>query len=107
MLDLSVTTLVEGVLKTDLQTRNSDLYLLVKVWEKQGYWIPDSLRKAIIGNEAANPESVRRVRQKLQAEGHYQADPLVKQARAVMQEQVTEQVKGKMYDSEQDYLSLF
>jgi predicted solute-binding protein len=67
----TIHNLVKKFLGEDLRTRDDDTYLLFKVWKHQGFEIPEPLATKIINN-AVPPESVRRVRQKLQEGGEYQ-----------------------------------
>jgi len=61
-----IKTIVEEVLAEDPRTRNDDLWLIIAVWQKKQHidcFIPyDRLREMI------SPESIRRVRQKIQNE---------------------------------------
>lgn len=66
----TITKLVERILSDDRRARDDDTYLLFKVWEKQGFIIPNELREKI-NNYAVSPESVRRIRQKIQEDGRY------------------------------------
>ena len=57
--------LVKSILQEDIRYRNSDKYLIWKVWEKQGIVNNDVLSKRdfIV---ATNPESITRARRKVQ-----------------------------------------
>lgn len=60
---------VENVLADDSHARNSDLWLLLKIWKKQGIKVllPVGMRL----EETTMPESVRRCRQQLNNAGEY------------------------------------
>lgn len=58
----------------DKRSRDDDLYLLFKIWECQGFTVP--IKEKII-NYAVSPESVRRVRQKIQEDGRYRGNSYV------------------------------
>ena len=61
---------VKRILDYVPETRDSDMLLLIKVWEAQGLyfteWQRDFMMKKVI-----NPESIRRVRQQFQHDGFY------------------------------------
>lgn len=68
---LNVRTIVESLLKTSEPCRNSDARLLASIWahflgEDVDKMNATDLLNKISGNEMPNPESIRRMRQKLQ-----------------------------------------
>lgn len=74
-----LTTQIEQILASNLQARNSDKELLLAYWQSQGLYL--SHDQIEIFKNLRSPESVRRIRQKLQEEGKYPATDNVKQER--------------------------
>lgn len=72
--------LVEYVLLNNHQARNSDIELILSVWAEQGLHFSDQQRQ-ILKQKCSKPETIRRIRQKLQEEGKYRADKQVEDAR--------------------------
>ena len=83
-----INNLVEQVLREnipvkfegrDVHPRNSDKALLIRVWAKQGLVLDYHQTQKLFN--AASSETIRRIRQKIQEKGMYQADDRVKQER--------------------------
>jgi len=73
--------LVEEVLADYPSTRNSDMLLIIRVWERQlGRKLPIDLVEFLL-KEALNPESICRNRRKLQQFGHYKSSKQVEEFR--------------------------
>jgi len=66
----TIKKLVSKILREEPKTRDNDMILIFKAWEMQGFKIPDEIAEKII-NYAASPESIRRMRQKIQEAGFY------------------------------------
>jgi len=79
--------LVEDILRSDPRSRDDDTYLLLRVWQRQGFKIPDELLQSIV-NYATKPEAVSRVRRKIQEDGRYQGT--MRQQRLFEEENVRE-----------------
>ena len=62
---LELQKLVEEVLEEYPETRDNDMFLYIKVWEKQGYELPKDFITA------AKPETIGRWRRFLQQKGLY------------------------------------
>lgn len=77
---------VEKALQDDSQNRNSDLALILSVWEQQGLILTEAQRDFILHN-AHTPESITRLRRKLQSEGQYLATETVRKGRREKQYQ--------------------
>lgn len=75
---------VKTVLMFYHDARNSDKKLLLRVWEKQGL-ILNEAQKGVFLNECSPAETIRRVRQKLQSEGQFQADKAIVEQRAELE----------------------
>ena len=61
-------------------TRNSDRHLILRVWAEQGLFLsPD--QKELFLHQVSTPETIRRIRQKLQQQGLYPCDPEVDRRR--------------------------
>jgi hypothetical protein len=73
--------LIEQALRDYPETRDSDLKLIVKVWELQiKAPIPPRL-KAFLYEKAIHPETITRARRKFQEQGKYRAKEEVEEAR--------------------------
>jgi len=90
-----VKSLVEGVLQGDLRARDYDIYLILKVWEKQGIQIPYPLMAEIM-QKGHSPESIRRIRQKFQEAGLYLGEG--RKARLEEEKNVREWSKGTLFE---------
>lgn len=75
-----VQKLVEQALQTWEETRDSDRKLMLAVWYLQDPEYESNFRKFFL-DEAASPETIRRMRQKLQEQGKYLASKKVEDAR--------------------------
>ena len=65
--------LVSYCLKNFEETRGCDRTLMLKVWDMQGFRLPENLIGLFY--KVTNPETIRRIRQKIQATGFYRPDP--------------------------------
>ena len=72
--------IVEYTLLNSQTARDSDTDLILKVWYEQGLHLTHE-QKEIIKTKCSKPETIRRIRQKLQEQGKYLASPRVDQAR--------------------------
>lgn len=94
--------IVLKVLEADMRARNSDKWLLLKVWQEQG--LPDSLIKELENHLPliCNPESIRRSRQIVQnTEGKYlPSDPSV-----IIKRKIKESILRKYYANNQQLLN--
>lgn len=70
---------VARVLSTNTQARDNDKLLMLQVWEIEGFFLTDNQKKAFM--KSSSPESIRRMRQKMQEEGKYRASEVVEQKR--------------------------
>lgn len=77
---MQIQKLVEQALNTWEETRDSDRKLMLAVWYLQNPEYESNFRKFFL-NQAASPETVRRIRQKLQEQGKYLASKNVDDAR--------------------------
>lgn len=75
-----IQTLVEQALQTWEETRDSDRKLMLAVWYLQDPEYETNFRK-FFTERAANPETIRRIRQKLQEQGKYPASKKVEDQR--------------------------
>lgn len=72
---MKVSAVIENILKTSREARNSDRELFIKFMEHFGLYFNDLQRN--IFKDMPSLETARRVRQKLQEEGKYLADQVV------------------------------
>jgi hypothetical protein len=77
---MKTSKLVEWSLKHHPETRNSDIELILNCWHEEGLKLSDQQRQ-FIKTHCSNPESIRRLRQKIQQEGRYLPDEEVENAR--------------------------
>lgn len=68
-----ISDLVWYCLKEFPETRGDDKELMLKVWDLQGFRLPNKLRPFFI-HKVASPESIRRCRQMIQAQGLFQPE---------------------------------
>ena len=66
--------LVAYCLREFPETRENDRTLMLKVWDMQGFRFPKKLISLFY--KIYSPETIRRCRQAIQAEGLYRSDPL-------------------------------
>lgn len=74
---------VESILSNYPVTRNSDIELILRVWELEGVQLNPRVRAMI--KECTAPETIRRVRQKFQEEGKYLASKKVEEQRSLLE----------------------
>lgn len=77
---MRTSNLVEWVLKNKEQPRNSDIELIIDVWQEQGLYLTEQ-QKQTLRRECSKPETIRRIRQKLQQDGKYLANSTVRSER--------------------------
>lgn len=73
---------VARVLDQKPETRDNDKLLMLYVWQIEGFYLSDKQIEQF--KNASSPESIRRMRQKLQEEGKYLASPEVEEQRYQM-----------------------
>ena len=73
---------VARVLSTNKDTRDNDKLLMLQVWGIESFYLTDNQKKAFI--KSSLPESIRRMRQKMQEEGKYRASEEVEEKRYQM-----------------------
>lgn len=76
---------VARVLSQKPETRDNDKLLMLYVWQIEGLHLSDSQLEKF--KNASSPESIRRMRQKMQEEGQYRASEAVEQKRYELYEQ--------------------
>lgn len=74
---------IENILNDYPITRNSDIELILRIWELEGIHFNPRTRAMI--KECTSPETIRRVRQKLQEGGKYLADKPVEKQRNLLE----------------------
>jgi hypothetical protein len=77
---MKTSKLVEWSLKHHPETRNSDIELILNCWHEEGLNLSHQ-QIQFIKTHCSNPESIRRLRQKIQQENRYLPDQAVEQAR--------------------------
>lgn len=75
-----IQSLVEKALQTWEETRDSDRKLMLAVWYLQNPEYEVNFRKFFL-EQAASPETIRRIRQKLQEQGKYPASKKIEDQR--------------------------
>ena len=85
-----VKSLVEKILQENPAARNSDKKLILEVWKYQGLELTPEQQEKFM--RVFSPESIRRNRQKIQAEGKYKPEEKVAKFRASEQRAVREEV---------------
>ena len=85
-MSLTVTQRVTNILKYSMDARNSDKQLWIIYAQKSGLNLTPEQIKII--NDMPEFETIRRVRQKIQEDKQYQADPEVKAQRAAKREMI-------------------
>lgn len=76
---MRASAIIEGVLRDHPETRSSDRELYIQVWENYGFHMSEGQKAKF--RELPSSETIRRVRQKLQEQGHYAATERVKRHR--------------------------
>jgi len=72
-------TLTENILEMHPETRSSDKMLMMRVWETQGLYLSPAQQGLFI--KVTSPETITRIRRKLQEMGKYPATDKVKESR--------------------------
>ncbi len=76
---MKVSKVVEQVLSTSREARNSDKELLLRVMERFGLFLSESQRQKFLAMPQF--ETIRRIRQKIQESGKYLADQTIRRER--------------------------
>lgn len=79
----SAESVVRDILKNQPETRNSDMELLFAVWTQAGVYLTPTQKEAI--RKSFSPETIRRIRQKIQEQGEYLANENVLKERNQLQ----------------------
>lgn len=72
---------IEHILLNYPEARDSDKYLILKVWEQYGLYLSDVQKDKFM--DCPSTESIRRTRQKLQEQGKYKASDRVSRHRRI------------------------
>lgn len=89
-LKMRVKDKVERVLSVNTQARDNDKLLMLQVWEIEGFYLTENQKKAFM--KSSSPESIRRMRQKMQEEGKYRASEAVEEKRYQMYTETKEAI---------------
>ena len=76
---MKTATKVENILHMFPETRSSDKELMLRIWEGQGLYLSPAQQEKFM--KATSPETITRVRRKIQQEGKYPATDKVKESR--------------------------
>lgn len=87
---MRASAIIEGVLRDAPASRSSDRELYILVWEKYGFFM-SATQKAKF-RELPSSETIRRVRQKLQEQGHYAATDRVRRHRSQKGQEVQQRM---------------
>ena len=71
---------VEYVLLNYRSARDSDIDLIIRVWQQEGLKLTYQ-QTELLKDKCSKPETIRRLRQKLQEQGEYKASEKVDEAR--------------------------
>jgi hypothetical protein len=74
---------VLNTLARNAATRNSDRLLMLSLWREQGLELTPQQEQKFM--EVTSPETIRRERQKIQADGLYQSNDQIRKARAELE----------------------
>lgn len=95
---------VYQILRDNPECRNSDRLLLLKAWEDEGLYLSEAQRSKFL--QVSSSESLRRTRQKIQADGYFPANSTVKEYRNQKEsEVVSEVVTPKVEQQSMDWLT--
>lgn len=93
---------VERILQNEPSTRSNDKLLILRVWEQYGMGFSEQQKKLLLGDRLPNTETIRRTRQKLQAEGKYTANLTVLNQRQALADRAKaefgQQKQARMFD---------
>lgn len=87
---MKVSQAVEHTLKNNVGSRSSDKQLILAVWETYGFYL--SASQALKFMDLPSPETIRRIRQKIQEEGKYPANEGVRRHRSFKSLQVQQSI---------------
>lgn len=87
---MRASVIIETVLKESPETRSSDKELYIKVWEHYGFYMSESQKAEF--RELPSSETIRRIRQKLQEKGQYQASEKIARHRHVKSQEVQQRM---------------
>lgn len=93
---------VERILQNEPATRSNDKLLILKVWETYGLGMSETQKAKFLSDRLPSAETIRRTRQKLQAEGKYTASLTVLNQRQTLADQAKsefgQQKQARMFD---------
>lgn len=84
---------IEKILNDVPVSRSNDKLLMLMVWEAEGLPMGDVFKRIFLSKQVSSPETIRRVRQKLQEQGKYQAADAVKEARKELEQETRDQLR--------------
>lgn len=93
--------IITHVLETQPETRDDDTLLLVRCWKHQGVSMPGHFEDEV-REKGLKPESVRRIRQMLQAASKYRGIKWSKRERMAEAEKIREWAKGGNGHADED-----
>ena len=89
--------LVMRVLAQSQEARNDDRWLILKTWELQGLVLSKEQQQIFL-HKTYSAESIRRVRQILQAKGQYKATDRVTTQRKRKAKQMSDELRKKKWE---------
>jgi len=98
---------VEHFLKNYQLARNSDKFLIMKIWEKQGLILSPEQQDIFMSKNLACAESIRRTRQKLQEGGKYPANDKIWLERHKKEDDMRQQIQSVKPKPEKAQESMF
>jgi transposase len=87
--------LIGEVLHDNPETREDDLELIFKVWDKQGAIIPDTIKTLL--RKCYSPETIRRWRQKYNENGLYKPSKDTQDKRKQLQMEYRKELRQPKY----------
>lgn len=76
---MRITNIVRNILRDSPETRNSDKELIIQTWGQLGFYLSE--RQLAKFRQLPSTETIRRIRQKIQEKGEYQATTPVSKSR--------------------------
>lgn len=106
---MTTTEIIENILKQNHLARSDDKALLLAYWESQGLTLDYYQRAAFM--KMKMPESVRRIRQKIQEKGLYRPEPKAYEKRQYRGEVIRSEIARRdasgteeLFEEKDDYI---
>lgn len=94
---MKTSIIVERILQDNPQARNSDKVLMFMTWEKLGFYLSESQRAKFLS--LPDPQTIGRIRRKLQEQGRFTAANNIKKTRELKSQVIQQNIPSASIDT--------